>query len=53
MDGQSHIVVNETSYMIDSLPYSESIMVEIDIVNCAGEGARSTVTLTQGIIKFL
>jgi hypothetical protein len=36
--------------MIESLPYSENITVEIDIMNCAGEGAASTVILTKGII---
>ena len=47
-DGQEHMIVNDTSYMIDSIPYSENVTVEIDIVNCAGEGAESTVVVTKG-----
>ena len=49
IDGQSHIIVNDTSYMIDSLSYSENITVEIDIANCAGEGAESYITVTKGM----
>ena len=48
IDGQSHIIVDNTSHIIDSLPYSENITVEIDIVNCAGVGAESYVTVAKG-----
>ena len=49
IDGQEHTIINGTSHVIDSLPYSENATVEIDIVNCAGEGAESYVTITKGI----
>lgn len=48
IDGQAYIAVNDTSYTVDSVPYSENAAVEIDIVNCAGEGAQSYVTVTKG-----
>ena len=52
INGQSQAAVNDTSYMIESLPYSENITIEIEIVNCAGEGAVSTVFLTKGSMQI-
>ena len=48
IDGQAHMIVNGTSFFINSLPYFENITVEIAILNCAGEGAESYVTITKG-----
>ena len=49
IDGQPHAIINGTSYMINSLSYFENITVEIDIVNCAGEGAELNFTVAKGI----
>ena len=49
--GQLHTctTVNDTSFMIDSLPYFENITVEVAIINCAGVGAESNITIAKGI----
>ena len=48
IDGQAHVLVNDTSYVINSLPYFENATLEIDIVSCAGEGAELYVTISKG-----
>lgn len=48
IDRQAHVIVNDTSYTVDSLPYSENTTIEIDIINCAGEGAESYITVAKG-----
>ena len=53
IDGQPDTIINGTSYMIDSLSYFENITVEIDIINCAGEGAESYFTVAKGIVKTM
>ena len=52
INGQSHTIINGTSHIINFLPYSKNITAEIDIVNCAGEGAESTAILTKGIYSY-
>ena len=43
------VVLNDTSFTINSLSYFETIIVELAIVNCAGVGAESNITVVKGI----
>ena len=47
--GQSHVIVDDTSFIFNSLPYFENITIEVAVVNCAGVGAESTVVITRGV----
>ena len=50
--GQLDTAVNGTSFTINSLPYFENVTVEVIIVNCAGVGGESNVTVIKGIVKL-